>query len=102
MAAKSLKVRAIAFQPTAAGLVVRPKMHPLDDAVGFQEKQPALAGRGHDRAVVSRTGDDVGTVFSRAVSCEISRSSPSSPQRIRPLADSRSFIAGADWEKRAR
>ena len=77
-------------------------MHPLDHAIGFQQEQPALSWRGHHRAVVARAGDDVGRGFSRAVSCAISRSSPSSPQRIRPLADSRSFIAEADWGKRAR
>ena len=36
-------------------------MHPLDHAVGFQQKQPAIVRRGHHRAVVARTGDDVGT-----------------------------------------
>ena len=43
IAAKSLKVRTIAFQPTAAGFSLGRKCTPLDHAIGFQQKQLAFA-----------------------------------------------------------
>ena len=34
-------------------------MHAFDHAIGFEEKQPVLRRRGHDRTIVARPGDHV-------------------------------------------
>ncbi len=61
MAAKSLSVRIIAFQPIACWLFVRLEMHAFDDAIGFQEKQPVLRRPLQDRTIVARPNNDVRT-----------------------------------------
>ena len=92
MAAKSLRVRIMAFQPTAPGFSLGEKCTFSTTQSVFKRSNRFFPGR----TTTAQSSPGPAMTSGRALACTSSRAiSRSSP-------NSRSFIAEAGWERRAR